>query len=136
MKTNYFYLVPILFLLLLNCESGAQKKSSNKSGGYDINNILETDYLEPQWSKDNSTLITVFKYTVDSNSKDWAYIFFYGIALLYKKVDSTNKTLAVGIIYSNGTQKGYYVLAKDVSDLSNGTITSDQFVERVLVREF
>jgi len=80
--------------------------------------------------------ITVFKYTVNKNTNDWAQVFLYGVAFLYKRVNSMDKVLAVGIIYNDGNQKGYYVAAKDVRDLSNGTITSDQFVERVLVRDF
>ena len=119
--------------------NGTKKKPndySNSSSGYDINNPKEIDYLEPAWSNDNSTLITVFKYTVNKSSKDWAMIFMYGVTILYKKVTSMDKILAIGIIYSDGTQKGYYVLARDLRDLSNGTITSDQFVDKVFVRDF
>ncbi len=140
MKRNYFYFVLVLlFLLFLNCEStGQKKKSDNYSSNskYNINNLSEVDYLEPSWSNDKSTLITVFKYTVDKNSKDWAMVFMYGVALLYKKVNSMDTILAVGIIYNDGTQKGYYVIARDLRDLSNNTITADQFSERVFVKDF
>lgn len=145
MKRNYLFIfLTLLFITLLfsNCESGSEKKKKNNntsssiSAGYDIKNLKESDYLEPAWSQDKTIFITVFKYTVNKNSNDWAMIFLYGVTILYKKVTSMDKILAIGIIYNDGKQKGYYILAKDVRDFANGTITSDQFVERIFTKDF
>lgn len=93
MQKNYFSLFLMLLLLLVNCKSTSEKKDSYKSSSkeYTLNNLSDHDYLEPIWSKDNSTFITVFKYTVSINSKEWAAIFLYGVAFLYKRLNSTKK---------------------------------------------